>query len=95
MISVFFAQIIKNGDLALPQVAADDSALKSFLQVVFSVVAVLCVIYITYAGFKFVTSQGDAGGVEKARNAIIYGVIGLIITLAAFGLTGFVLETIR
>ncbi len=41
------------------------------------------VLYIMYAGFLFVKSQGNAGGLAEAKKALIAGLIGGVIVLGA------------
>ena len=53
------------------------------LNVVVGVIAVMAVIVVIIGGVFFVTSQGDAGKVARARNTILYGVIGLVVALLA------------
>lgn len=48
------------------------------------------VVIILVGGFKWMTSMGNQDTVKKAKNLITAGVIGLIIILAAWGLTRFV-----
>lgn len=51
-----------------------------------------CSVVIVISGIRFVTSGGDATAVTNAKNSILYGVIGLIIALSAFGVVKFVLS---
>lgn len=43
----------------------------------------LIVIYIMYAGFKFVTAQGNPSEIESARTALLWAVVGGVIVLGA------------
>jgi hypothetical protein len=43
----------------------------------------LIVIYIMYAGFKFVTAQGNPSEIESARAALLWAVVGGVIVLGA------------
>lgn len=43
----------------------------------------LIVIYIMYAGFRFVTAQGNPGEIETARTALLWAVVGGVIVLGA------------
>jgi hypothetical protein len=70
-------------DLNLPEVAADAATLQGILAVVFGVIAVVAVIYIIIAGFQFITSQGEPQQIAKARQTILFAVIGLVIALSA------------
>lgn len=51
-----------------------------------AVVAGLATIMLVYAGILYVTSGGDPGKAGKAKQAVIYAIIGLAIALAGKGL---------
>ncbi len=72
------------------------------ISIVFIVAILIALFFLVYGGIKWITSGGDKGGVEAARNQIVAAVIGLIIVflsffilnlvLGFFGLTLFTLE---
>ena len=72
-----------------------DSSVKGIIDFVIGFVAVLAVIAIIIGGVLMTTSQGDAGKVKKGRDAIIAGVIGLIVSLLAFLIVNFVLRAVQ
>ena len=45
------------------------------------------VILVVIAGFNFVTSAGDKSKTQQATNMITYGLIGLVLAIAAFTIT--------
>jgi len=47
-------------------------------------------ILIIYGGFMWMISRGEDDKVKKARNIIVYAVIGLIIVAAAYAITSLV-----
>jgi hypothetical protein len=47
---------------------------------------VVAVIYIIMAAFNFVTAAGDPEKVTKARNFVLYALIGVLVAFAAKGL---------
>ncbi len=56
---------------------------------------VVALFLIVYAGFKFVTSQGDSTQVDSAKKTLTYAIVGLLLILLSFailnliaGLTG-------
>jgi hypothetical protein len=55
-----------------------------------SVAAVISVIIIVIAGIQFILSSGEPGKVAKARNAILYAVVGLVVSLSATAIASFV-----
>lgn len=75
----------------------DNSLMKTIqiiLNVIVGVVGIAAVAVIILGGVTFVTSQGDAAKVTKGKNTIIYGIVGLIISLLAFAIVNFVLSAV-
>lgn len=64
------------------------------LSAVYWIAGVVSVIVIVLAGMSYATSGGDAGKVAKAKNSILYGVIGLVIVIMAFVITNFIIGRI-
>lgn len=67
----------------IPRVAAGTSQVQSILQIVFAVIGAIALIYIILSGFKLVTSLGNPDALAKARQSILYAVIGLVVALSA------------
>ncbi len=80
---------INSEDIGIVKISAD-TLLANALNTVYLVCGILAIIVIIVAGYFYVTSSGNATNVEKAKNAIISAVIGLVIVLLAFAITGFV-----
>lgn len=76
----------------LPTIA---SVLDEVIFSVLSLVGVLILILIIYAGFQWATARGNDTQVQTAQKTLIRGVIGLIIVFASFALTNFVLSGLR
>lgn len=49
---------------------------------------VFFVVYMIVAGFEWLRAGGDTGQVDKARNRMINGAIGLLIMIISLGLVG-------
>ncbi len=47
-----------------------------------------------YAGFQWMTAGGDEGKVKKAREVITQAIIGLIVVVAAYAISSFVLGSL-
>lgn len=77
----------------LPVVDASTAQLQQILQITFGILGAAAVFVIVIAGLRFISSQGNPQEVAKARNTVIYAIIGLIIMLAAEGIVSFVLFT--
>ena len=68
--------------------------LSTIINVIIGCVGFVAVVMIIIGGIGFVTSQGDAARVTKARNTILYGVVGLVVAILAYAIVNFVLSSI-
>lgn len=75
----------------LPHVGAGVPELQQILSIVFGIIAALAVLMIVIAGFRYTITQGNPQEISKARNTILYAVIGLVVSLAAEAIVALVL----
>ena len=79
-----------------PYVGADQYKLSQIIglviQAFLSILGVLFLIYILYAGYNWMTAQGDEEKVTKAKDTIQRAVIGLIVTIAAYAISYWVFD---
>ena len=88
---LYFAQgVFTKESIDIPQVDATQSKLASLIIYAGMVAAVISVIIIVIAGIQFILSSGEPGKVAKARNAILYAVVGLVVSLSATAIASFV-----
>lgn len=67
----------------------------NIIQAVVGALGLVCVVIIILGGIQYMTSSGDAGKVKKAKDTILYGIIGLVICVLAFAITTFVINTVN
>ena len=67
---------------------------QTIINVVISVLGIVTVVMIIIGGVQYITSSGDTAKLTKAKNTIMYGVIGLVIALLAFAIVNFVLSNV-
>ena len=84
-----FAALLKPGDIQNAPTQSANDFLVAGLNLTYFVAGVVAVIVIIIAGIMFVTNGGDPESVKKARNMILYSVIGLVVILIAFSATWF------
>lgn len=70
------------------------TTVNTIINVIIGLVGFIAVVVLIIGGINFITSQGDTGKVTKARNTILYGVVGLVVALLAFAIVNFVLGSI-
>lgn len=61
------------------------------ITIAFVIAVLIALFFLVWGGIKWITSGGDKGGVEAARNQIIAAIIGLIIVFLAFFILNLVL----
>jgi hypothetical protein len=66
--------------------------LNAVLSFVMVIAALLVFFYLIWGGIEWITSGGDKGQTEKARNKITAAVIGLIILAASYAILTLVLR---
>lgn len=65
--------------------------LQAILRMVFMVVGAITLIVVTLGGFRYVFSQGDPQAAARAKDTILYGLIGVVVVAAAAVIVDFVL----
>lgn len=86
-------EVVKGTDLArksdLPLYIA------GIIQTILSILGVIFLLLVIYAGFQWMTSRGETGKVASAKNLLREAVIGLIIILAANVIAYFVVDQLK
>ena len=69
--------------------------LRNILNIIFTIFLTIAAIFIIIAGFYFVTAQGDPEQIKKARNMVLYALIGVVVAVISRGIVewikGFIL----
>ena len=68
------------------------STIRNVLNTVYLYVGIIATIVIIIGGVFYMTSQGDPSKLAKAKNTIMYGIIGLVVVLLSFAIVSFVLN---
>jgi hypothetical protein len=77
-------------DLDVPNVTASQVA-TGVINTLSMVAGVLSVIFLVLGGIRYITSSGNAQRVESAKQTLIYAVIGLMLSVLAPVIVGFVI----
>jgi len=62
--------------------------------VALSLIGTIFTVLILYAGFLWMTAGGETDKIDKAKNILKSSVIGLLITLAAYSISNFVVTKV-
>lgn len=85
-----------NGDAAVCEDqnknASSNDLVRNIVNILLFVVGALAVVMIIVGGLFYVTSQGDSSNITKAKNTILYAVIGLIVSVLAYAIVNWVVD---
>jgi hypothetical protein len=62
------------------------------INVVLGLLGVILVLLVIFAGFLWMTAQGDADKVKKAKAMLTNAVIGMVLIFAAYSISAFVID---
>lgn len=71
------------------------TALQRLVNWLFTILLIVAVIFIIISGYNFVTAQGDPEKIHKARNFVLYALVGVAVAVASVGLVALVQLIIR
>lgn len=79
----------KNG---VPVVNAGAGQLNTVMSnIVFPVAGAICVVFIIIGGIQYTTSNGDPGQTKRAKDTLIYSIVGLVFVVMAFAIVQLIL----
>ena len=64
----------------------------TIINVVIFVIGFVAVAMVIVGGVQYSTSSGDSAKVKKAKDTIMYGIIGLVVAILAFAIVNFVIQ---
>lgn len=74
--------------------ASPEEVVVNIINWVLGILALIAVIMILIGGFKWMTAAGNEEKVESARKLLIAAIIGLVIILAAWGISIYAIDTL-
>lgn len=72
----------------------DHGVFTQITNTILYIIGIVSVVMLIFGGFRYVVSGGDSKKVADAKNTILYAIIGLIISLLAYAIVNFVINTI-
>lgn len=69
--------------------------IRTIVNILLMVIGFLAVIMIIWGGFLYATSAGNTEKLTRARNTIVYSVVGLAFAILAYGIVRFVETNLR
>lgn len=64
------------------------------IAVLLSILGIIFVVLVVYAGFLYLTAAGDDSKVSKAKTLLAQSITGLIIIIASYAISAFVIDAL-
>ena|ERR1700722_1771972 len=77
---------------SLPHATADSGTVSTILQIVFGIIGALALLMITVSGLRYITSAGSPEQMGRAKNGIVYALVGLVVAITAEAIVTFVIN---
>ena len=71
-----------------------ENTVTNIINAALYVIGILAVVMVIIGGVQYTTSGGDQAAVTKAKNTILYGIIGLVIAILAYAIVNFVITKV-
>ena len=71
-----------------------EQVVGTVISIMLSIIGVVFLVLIVYGGYIWMIARGDESKVEKAKDTISRSIIGLIIVLAAYAITYYVVAAL-
>ena len=76
------------------ELIGDNGVFSRITNTVLLIVGLISVIMLVYGGLRYILSGGDSKKVTDAKHTVLYAIIGLIISLLAYAIVNFVLNSV-
>lgn len=88
------AQIVDPNEFNIPKVEAGPSQVQNIFSLVFAFAGAISVLMVVIGGLNYVISAGDPQKTARAKDTILYALIGLAVSILAFVIVRFVLGSL-
>jgi len=82
------------GECVTPDKRTVTGTIKQVGNVLIFIVGAVSVLMVIIGGMRYALAQGDSNAVSSAKNTVLYAIIGIVLSLASYGLVNFVISNI-
>jgi hypothetical protein len=86
-------ELKEGADKARPDGATQSlpAAFNNIANILIFLVGAIAVLVLILGGLTYVTSTGDAARIKRAKDTILYGVVGIVVAILAYAIVNFVI----
>ena len=88
--------ILSASNLGLPTFGCggNTSIIETLVKLTFGALAMISLLFIVIGGLRYTLSGGDSNAIAQAKKTITYAVLGLVLGISVFVITGFIFGAI-
>lgn len=90
MLNQIAQALIDANKAGIPKVSATSSTLSGVVNALLGLLGIVAVIFVIIGALGYVTSNGDPSATAKAKNTILFAIVGLVIAALAYGIVNFI-----
>jgi hypothetical protein len=94
-IYTLLATSISSGGLPKVDSGNGSNTIPNILGIVFGIAGALALLIITVSGLRYILSAGNPEKTAKAKDGIIYALVGLVIAVTAEAIVAFVINRLK
>lgn len=85
-----------NSDSKVCAAKGDDIAvlIGNVISLLLFIAGAIAALVIVIGGIRYITSDGDPGATNKAKNTIIYALVGLVVAIMSYAIVNFVIGSL-
>ena len=83
---------IMHADGMPTQILGVDGTFSNIINTILYIAGVVAVAMLIFGGIRFMVSRGDKDKVQKAKNTVIYAIIGLILVIFSYAIVNFIIS---
>ena len=86
------ATVVDQSQLNVPKQDLTSGSVEGVMKAVFGIAGGVALIVIVIGGLRYINSLGNAQNVAKAKDTILYAVIGLVVCILGYSIVAFVIQ---
>lgn len=79
-----FLTAITANEIGIPSIGADATRLQFAINATFYVVGAITVLFLLIGAIRYIISAGDPNSTKRAKDTVLYAIIGLVVTTISF-----------
>ncbi|HSX45283.1 MAG TPA: hypothetical protein VLF39_04250 [Candidatus Saccharimonadales bacterium] len=91
---IYLVAVYINRPKSLPSATPSSATIHNVVTAILATLGAIAVFIIALGGFKYVMSRGDPQATARAKDTILYAIVGLVVAIMAYSIVAFVIPKV-